>query len=122
MEKKISSAADDLACYQYDGNKQDTMLIVVYGVTARAAREAVVSLREEGYGVSLLVLKTLYPIPVQCIKKAGSGKEKIVVVEMNLGQYVCEIERLAGATPVQFIGQMNGELITPDTIIREVLK
>jgi len=122
MDKKLSLAAGHLACYELDERKQDTVLLVAYGVTARAAQEAIVTLRAEGHRVSLLVLKTLYPVSEQCIIRAGSGKEKIVVVEMNRGQYVREIERLAGSTPVQFVGQMNGELITPDMIIREVLK
>lgn len=122
MDKKLSLASGDLACYELDEGKQDTVLLVAYGVTARAAREAIVTLRADAHCVSLLVLKTLYPVSEQCIKRAGSGKEKIVVVEMNLGQYVREIERLVETTPVMFLGQMNGELITPDTIIREVLK
>ena len=44
----------------------------------------------------------------------------MVMVEMNLGQYVEEIRRLAGTLPVHFYGQMDGELISPETIIREV--
>lgn len=122
MNKKLSLAAEHLAICELDERKQDTVLLVAYGVTARSAREAIITLRAKDHGVSLLLLKTLYPISEQCIKRASSGKEKIVVVEMNLGQYVREIERLAGTTPVHFLGQMNGELITPDTIIREVLK
>ena len=38
---------------------------------------------------------------------------------MNLGQYVREIERLAGSIPVSFYGRMNGELISPANHCRE---
>ncbi len=44
----------------------------------------------------------------------------MVVVEMNLGQYVREIERLLPDKKVDFVGQMDGNLITPRRI-REAL-
>jgi 2-oxoglutarate ferredoxin oxidoreductase subunit alpha len=40
----------------------------------------------------------------------------VVVAEMNLGQYVREIERVLPGKVVAFCGQMNGQLITPDRI------
>jgi 2-oxoglutarate ferredoxin oxidoreductase subunit alpha len=73
-----------------------------------------------GCKISLLILKTLYPVPQALIRKAIDGKKEIVVVEMNNGQYVREIERLAGSVPVRFYGQMNGELISPERIVKEV--
>jgi 2-oxoglutarate ferredoxin oxidoreductase subunit alpha len=100
---------------------EDTILLIVYGVTARTAKVAVTRLRAAGFRISLLQIKTLYPVPEHVIASVLSAKEKIVVVEMNLGQYVHEIERLAGQMPVHFYGQMNGELISPDTIVREVV-
>jgi 2-oxoglutarate ferredoxin oxidoreductase subunit alpha len=39
---------------------------------------------------------------------------------MNMGQYVREIQRLLKGTQIEFIGQMNGELIKPSRIL-EVL-
>jgi 2-oxoglutarate ferredoxin oxidoreductase subunit alpha len=73
-----------------------------------------------GCKISLLILKTLYPVPQNLIRQAIDGKKEIVVVEMNNGQYVREIERLAGSVPVRFYGQMNGELISPEKIVKEV--
>lgn len=40
---------------------------------------------------------------------------------MNCGQYLSEIERLATNHTIQFLGRMNGELITPNEIL-EVLQ
>jgi 2-oxoglutarate ferredoxin oxidoreductase subunit alpha len=77
-------------------------------------------LRKKGCKISLLILKTLYPVPRNLLLRTIQGKAKIVVIEMNHGQYVREIERLAGSVPVRFYGQMNGELIAPETIAREV--
>jgi 2-oxoglutarate ferredoxin oxidoreductase subunit alpha len=43
-----------------------------------------------------------------------------VVIEMNMGQYVREIKRVANDKPVDFFGRMDGNLITPNSI-KEVL-
>jgi len=98
----------------------DTLLIT-YGVTARAAMAAVRNLQSCGRPVSLMVLKTLWPVPEALIRKKTEGYARIVVVEMNLGQYVREIRRVLGERTVEFFGKMNGDLISPATI-EEVIK
>jgi 2-oxoglutarate ferredoxin oxidoreductase subunit alpha len=120
LEAKLTSAIDSFTHYEDDCSDDDDLLLVVYGVTARAARTALRQLRAEGRKVSLLILKTLYPVPERCILSYLGNKREIVVVEMNLGQYLLEIQRLAGDVPVRFVGGMNGELISPQMIIEGV--
>jgi 2-oxoglutarate ferredoxin oxidoreductase subunit alpha len=43
-----------------------------------------------------------------------------VVLEMNLGQYVREIQRLLPGHAIATYGQMNGELITPRRIVEVI--
>ncbi len=117
MERKLLSAVDDFTYFDLDTREDDTTLLVVYGVTARAARTALQHLRDKGEKISLLALKTLYPVPEKCILHSFEGKNRVVVVEMNLGQYVREIERLATVLPVSFHGKMDGELISPQEIV-----
>ena len=97
----------------------DTLLLA-YGVTARAARDAYKELKKRDKPVSLLVLKTLWPIPEDLIRKQAENVKRVVVVEMNLGQYVREIERILPDKKVDFLGQMDGRLITPQRI-KEVI-
>jgi 2-oxoglutarate ferredoxin oxidoreductase subunit alpha len=54
------------------------------------------------------------------IRKAARNARRIVVVEMNLGQYVREIRRILPQIPIVFCGQMDGQLITP-TRIKEAI-
>ncbi|MEJ2661191.1 MAG: transketolase C-terminal domain-containing protein [Desulfobacteraceae bacterium] len=96
------------------------ILLIAYGVTARAARAALAQLRSQGRKISLLVLKTLYPVPADLIKKCLAGARQVLVLEMNLGQYVREIERLAGGVPVRHFGRMDGELITAQQVIEAI--
>jgi 2-oxoglutarate ferredoxin oxidoreductase subunit alpha len=95
-------------------------LVVAYGVTARAARIAVQRLQNQGRSASLLVLKTLWPIPEELIREKAAPYQRVVMAEMNLGQYVRELERLLPDKPIGFVGQMNGELIKPAQIMEEV--
>lgn len=120
LQEKLHSSAVDFCYYNFDDQEDSTLLLITYGVTARAAKEAVSTLRNQGKKISLLVLKTLYPVGRDIISSALDGKDKILVIEMNCGQYVREIERLATNQSIQFLGCMNGELITPSEVL-EVL-
>jgi 2-oxoglutarate ferredoxin oxidoreductase subunit alpha len=91
-------------------------MILCYGVTARAARTACKKLKEEGMPVSLLILKTLWPVPENLIKDMTRTIKRIIVIEMNLGQYTREIKRILPEKEVEYLWQMNGYLITPDQI------
>jgi 2-oxoglutarate ferredoxin oxidoreductase subunit alpha len=117
LRRKLTAEIDNYAFFDLDPCENADTLIVVYGVTARAARTALAMLRDRGHRISLLVLKTLYPVPADLIKRCLAGTRQAIVLEMNLGQYVREIERLSGIVPVRHFGQMNGELITPQQIV-----
>ena len=96
-------------------------MIIAYGVTARAAKSIYKELAGAGKPVHLLILKTLWPVPETVIRRAAENVKRVVVVEMNLGQYVREIERILGEKRVDFCGQMDGWLISPDKI-KEAVK
>jgi 2-oxoglutarate/2-oxoacid ferredoxin oxidoreductase subunit alpha len=120
LRHKLAAAADSFAGFEWDPCENADILLIVYGVTARAARPALAQLRRRGRKISLLVLKTLYPVPEDLIGRCLAGTREVLVLEMNLGQYVREIERLAGGVPVRHFGQMDGELITPQQIVEAI--
>ena len=120
LQKKLTAHVDAFTFFDSDIDPAADTLIVAYGVTARAARVAVATLRAAGRPVSLLIPKTLWPVPERLIVDVATAHNRIVVVEMNMGQYVREIQRLLPGKTVDFFGQMNGNLIKPEQI-REVL-
>ncbi len=121
MQAKITNAADQLAIVEHDSAGAADTLVVTYGVSSRAALAAARELRANGTPVSLLVLKTLWPVPETAIRQAALNARRILVVEMNRGQYVREVERILPGKTVQFCGQMDGRLIAPETIREAVL-
>jgi 2-oxoglutarate ferredoxin oxidoreductase subunit alpha len=116
LKTKLESSVDTFSYYDRFTAAESDTLIIAYGVTARAAKSVHKELKSAGKPVHLLILKTLWPVPESVIRKAAENAKRVVVVEMNLGQYVREIERILGDKKVDFYGQMDGGLISPDKI------
>ena len=116
MNRKIKTEIDRFSFAESLIEPGAETLILTYGVTARAARAVYRDLKTEGNPISLLILKTLWPVPENLIYKNAEKVKRVVVVEMNLGQYVREVERVLKDKKVVFLGQMDGRLISPSRI------
>lgn len=115
---KIEKATPDISLVKEDLQEGAETLVVSYGVVSRSAAVAIGEARSRGRKVSSLVLQTLWPVPERAITSAMAGTSKIVVPEMNTGQYLVEIERLA--TPdvdVVGVGKMDTTLLSPGEIL-----
>ena len=122
LQRKIEANIESFSFFDLKERKGARTLIVAYGITAGAARAAAHELfARHNIPISLLVLKTLWPVPEQVLLSAAEGLERIFVVEMNLGQYVQEVRRVLCNQRVDFYGKMSGQLIAPKEIIEEVL-
>jgi len=115
---KIENAADDIALVKEDLEEGADTLVVSYGIVSRSAAVAIREARSRGRKVSFLVLQTLWPVPEKRIASAMAGVKKVVVPEMNMGQYLVEIERLA-APEVEVVGvcKMDTTLVSPAEIL-----
>jgi 2-oxoglutarate ferredoxin oxidoreductase subunit alpha len=116
LNDKITAAAEELALYDEVADPDADTLLITYGITGRAAKAGISELRAEGRSAALLVLKTLWPVPEALIRQKAAGVKRVLVAEMNLGQYVREIRRILCDRRIDFIGGMNGNLITPKRI------
>jgi 2-oxoglutarate ferredoxin oxidoreductase subunit alpha len=120
LMQKLRGAVDDFSFYDWQPADAADTLVITYGVTTRAVRSVIQQLLNRGKPVSHLVLKTLWPVPQRLIKALAGPYRRIIVVEMNLGQYVREIRQLLPEKDITFLGQMNGELIKPGRIIEVI--
>ncbi len=116
LRNKLHAARERISLYTDHIVPDTDTLVISYGITSRAVTDAAALLAEKGKPVSTLSLKTLWPVPEQVITKTAEKFSRIVVIEMNLGQYVNEIRRVLSGKPVDFYGQMNGVLISPAQI------
>lgn len=93
--------------------------IIAYGSTALAVKEAMIELKKLGKKVGLFRPITLWPSPKTRLKQLGEKYKKILVIELNKGQYLEEIERVL-LRKVEFMGQANGRSISPTQIIEKI--
>lgn len=83
--KKVENVANDIPLASVDGDASGELLIVSWGSTYGAIRNALKELREEGKNVSHCHLKYINPLP----KNLGTilnNFKKVLIPEMNLGQ------------------------------------
>ncbi len=114
---KVEAAADDIALVKDDLQERAEILVLSYGVVSRSSSAAVRQARANGVKVSSLTLQTLYPVPEAAIRRALRGIEKVVVPEMNMGQYRLEVERLVpDGAEVVGVNKMDTTLISPAEI------
>ncbi len=116
LAAKIDEHLDEIEMVVADLEEGAKTLLISYGITAGSMREAVRNLREGGCKVSALTLQSLWPVPQTSIIAALKGVERVVVAELNLGQYRLEIERIAGDVEILGVNRVDGELIAPEQL------
>jgi 2-oxoglutarate ferredoxin oxidoreductase subunit alpha len=120
LERKIEAHAEEMELARTDLDPGASHLVVSYGITARAARQAVAALRREGVRVSFFQAQTLFPIPRRALDWALAGVRNVFVVEENLtGQYRAVLARYLEGKRVVGINRIGG-LIAPGEIVQAV--
>ncbi len=118
LAAKVEAHLDEIAMVKADLQPGAETLVISYGVTTRAVEEAVHTAREKGRLVSSLTVYSLWPVPEKEIRAALAGIRKVIVPELNLGQYRLEVERLVpDGVEVMGINRVDGELISPEEIL-----
>ncbi|MTI71498.1 MAG: 2-oxoacid:acceptor oxidoreductase subunit alpha, partial [Firmicutes bacterium] len=118
---KIEDNIDDISLYEKYKLDDADVCIISYGGTARSAKSAVDMARKENMKVGLFRPKTIWPLLSGEIEDIAKKVDKIIVAEMNLGQYVNEVERVACRhSEVYKCGRADGVLITPDEILAKI--
>lgn len=106
------------ALWKYDGYFVDDadVVVVSFGVTARAAMEAVKRARREGLKAGLLKLKTLWPFPEEPVRTASQYARRMLVAEINMGQLIHPVREVAEC-PVEGINYPVGYTPPPEYIL-----
>ena len=114
LEEDPEIQAEWTSDYRLDGAE---VAIVTYGITARAAREAVDQLRGKEVAAGLLDLRILWPFAENRLREVASHARTIVVPELNLGQMVMPVRAAVdGAAKVHQLNRADGTLLTPEDI------
>jgi 2-oxoglutarate ferredoxin oxidoreductase subunit alpha len=118
--EKISQNEDKIVRVERVTLEDADVVVVAYGIVARAALSAVRKARASGIKAGLLRLITLWPFPEKQVAEIAGRAKAIVVPEMNCGQLVREVERAAKETPVAFLSKLGEDPHTPMEILEVI--
>lgn len=96
------------------------VILIAYGSISRGAKEAVMKLRADGIKAGLFRPIVLWPSPAKKLKEIGDKYKKIFVTELNMGQYLKEIERVMKRDDFATLHKANGRPIAPLEMVAKV--
>lgn len=120
LQQKIEYHKERIVQWEeYELDDAETVLIS-FGFAARAALKAVKDARKKGIKAGLMRLKTVWPMPTERFETLAAQAKTLIVPEMNFGQLRGEVQRFTGGKKVIGVNRADGEVITPESILRAV--
>ncbi|MBI4533668.1 MAG: 3-methyl-2-oxobutanoate dehydrogenase subunit beta, partial [Candidatus Melainabacteria bacterium] len=99
------------------------IVIAAYGTVARIAKTAIEILRNKGIKAGLIRPVSLFPFPYHTFENISKRVNKILVVEMSMGQMIEDVKLgVCGASEVFFYGRVGGIVPTYEEIVAEIEK
>jgi len=120
LEDKVALHEDEIESYEEFMMDDAEIMIIAYGSVSLAAKESIRHLRKDGIKAGLFRPITVWPSPATKIKEHTDKIEKVLVVELNIGQYHSEIQRAAARLDIEGLFKVNGRPISPYEIVSKV--
>ena len=118
LANKIRKNADQIIEYEEHFIDDAEIVLVAYGISARASWRALELAREKGIRVGMLKLITVWPFPQERIAELAGSVKGLIVPELNLGQIVLEVERsAAGKAIVKLVPHAGGGIHQPEQVL-----
>ncbi len=126
LRRKIERYSDEIIKLRTEKMEDAHIAVFSYGIVARTAFQAVKMARERRIKVGAIQPLTIWPFPDEQLREMFKNVRKVIVAELNMGQLVHEIRRIAPRhTEVIPLQRYDGNVMTPSEIfdkIREVVK
>ncbi len=119
LQAKVEAGTPVL--YGLDEQEGARTLVVAYDITSGAAREAITALRAQGVPVSLLIPRTLLPLPA-VYREVMDRYPRVVIAEENHQGQLARLLFGARVPPHVRTVTAIGRMIRPDEIAREVAR
>lgn len=121
LQKKYDTIKQNQARYEMYRCEDAETVAVAYGTTARIAKGAVNTLRQEGIKAGLIRPITLWPFPDSAFVQVINTAKGFLTVEMSSGQMVEDVRlSVMGRKPVYFCGRTGGMVPTHDEIVNRM--
>ena len=123
LRNKIMRFTDELVQLDTEMTDDANICVFAYGTAARAARQAVHMAREKRIRAGLIRPITIWPFPDEQVAQHLEHAKKVLVVELNMGQLVHEIRRVAPRhCKVESLNRYDGEVLNPVEIFKKLLE
>jgi 2-oxoglutarate ferredoxin oxidoreductase subunit alpha len=121
LVEKIRNNADDIGHNEEELMEDAEVAVVAYGITSRVALRAVQMAREEGIRAGSFRPVVVWPFPEKRVREIAEKVKAFVVVEMNYGQIVYEVERCAGGrAKTVLVPHGGGTVHEPEVILNAI--
>ncbi len=117
---KIRKHTDEITRIKEEFTEDAEIIVLSYGAPARSALTAVKNARKQEVKAGFIKLETVWPFPKKLIKDAVVNAQKVMVVEMNLGQIFYEVERVLPDKEVELLPKIGGEMHIPTEIMDKI--
>ena len=120
LEDKVAMHEDEVESYEEFMMDDAEIMIIAYGSVSLAAKESIRHLRKEGIKAGLFRPITIWPSPAAKMKEHTDKIEKVLVVELNIGQFHSEVQRASSRLDIAGLFKVNGRAISPHEIVSKV--
>ncbi|MFH1911457.1 MAG: 2-oxoacid:acceptor oxidoreductase subunit alpha [Pseudomonadota bacterium] len=122
LHRKIEMHRDEIVLTKTFDTEDADILLIAFGATTRASRAAALELRKQGIKAGVLQLITLWPFADKEVALLGQKAKTVVVTEMNYsGQVAGEVRKVLGSgADLRKVNSFNGQIITPQDILRVI--
>lgn len=118
---KITTHCDDIVKTQNYFLDDADMVLIAYGSESRPALEAVRQARARGFKAGLLKLDTVWPVAEKEMLEAACRARVVLAIEMNIGKFAGEIERVClSHCDVVRVTKNRGEIHTTSEIYKAI--
>jgi 2-oxoglutarate ferredoxin oxidoreductase subunit alpha len=121
LQDKILKNVDSIVRFEAKDLAGAEVVVVSYGITSRIAEKSIQLAKDAGIKVGSFRFITAWPFPEKQIAELSRKVKALVVPELNLGQMVLEVERVAAGRcrtiPVPHVG---GTVHDPEQIFRKI--
>ena len=117
---KVDAHLDELELNEEYMLEDADIMIIAYGSVSLGVTEAINRMRKEGMKVGMFRPLTIWPSPAKRIKELMTKFDKVLVAELNMGQFADEVQRASGRSDFDTLFKVNGRPLSPLEIIEKV--
>ncbi len=121
LQARLATVQRNEVRWEEELTEDAELLLVAFGTMGRICKTALRAARRKGQKVGLLRPISLWPFPEQRLHELAGKTQRILVVEMNAGQMLLDVQAaVQGRAPIDFYGRMGGMVPLPDEISEQI--